>query len=130
MGGPKAPVIKTAQQGSRLGGLNSHQSTRRENCDGSTALADAPGLQRDNFTPRRRPNQIFWHFFCNAEHQLAAAHFGPDILWTYTGVNPKHHEIVKQVGAFPYHRLGLTVHRIDDDLDRLFGELLRHFGAA
>src|SRR4029079_3871238 len=94
------------------------------------ALAGAPGLQRDNFTPRRRPNQIFWYFFCNAEHQLAATHFGPDILWTYTGVDPKHHEIVDQIRAFHDHGFRLSVHGVDDDLDRLFGELLRHLRAT
>ncbi len=45
-------------------------------------------------------------------------------------MDPEHHEIVDQIGAFHDNSFGLSVHGIDDDFDRLFSELLRHLGAA
>src|SRR5450830_954250 len=97
---------------------------------GSAALADAPALQRHDFTPRRAVYHILWHFFGNSEHLLAPAHFGPDIVGMDPGVNPEHHEIIEQVGAFPDHGLGLAVHGVDYDLDRFLGKLLGHLVAA
>ena len=44
--------------------------------------------------------------------------------------DPEHDQIVEQVGAFADHRLAIAVHGVDDDLDRLLGELLGHLGAA
>ena len=45
-------------------------------------------------------------------------------------MHPEHHQIVQQVGAFADNRLGLAVHGIDHDFDRLFGQLFGHLGAA
>src|SRR5262245_65384249 len=108
MGSSNAPVIKTAQQGSGLGGLNSHEPTRRENCDGSTALTDVPSLQRHHLTPRCARYKILGHLFGNAEHQFATAHFCPDVFRAHAGMNPKHNEIVEQIRAFFYDSFGLA----------------------
>src|SRR5262245_23921573 len=130
MGSGQAPVIKTAQQRSWLGGLNGHPYTREENCDGSAALANAPGFKRNYFTPRRAADKILGDFFRKSEHQLASAHLGPDFVGTHAGVNPQHHEIVQQIGAFLHHGFGLAVHCVDDDLDGLFREFLGHLCAT
>ncbi len=45
------------------------------------------------------------------------------------GVDPQNHQIVEEIGAFPHHRFGAAVHGVDDDLDRLFRQLLGHFRA-
>jgi hypothetical protein len=41
-------------------------------------------------------------------------------------VNPEDDEIVEEIRAFLDHGLGLTVHRVDNDLDGFFSELLGH----
>ena len=97
---------------------------------GSAALADAPALQRHDFTSRRDLYQIFWHFFGNTEHQLAPLHFGPDIIGMDPGMDPKYHKIIKQIGAFPDNRLGMAAHGVDYDLDCFLGKLLGHLVAA
>src|ERR1700690_4497859 len=76
---------------------------------GSAALADAPSFQRHNLTPRRGLYQFLRHFFGNAKHLLAPAHLVPDLVGVDPGMNPEHHEIVQQIGAFADHRFGLAV---------------------
>src|SRR5262245_41002967 len=80
MGSGQAPVIKTAQQRSWLGSLNGHPDTGEENCDGSAALANAPGFERDHFTSGCAAHKIFWHLFCDTEHQLAPTNLSTAIL--------------------------------------------------
>src|SRR6478672_2408754 len=92
----------------------------RRECDGSAALANASGFKCHHFTPCGGAHQILRHFFGKAEHQLAPAHFRPDFVRANARVNPQHNKIVKQVGAFLDHRLGLAMHRVNDDFDRLF----------
>ena len=65
-----------------------------------------------------------------AEQALAPGHLGEDVLRPDAGLGPEHDQIVEQIGAFADHRLAIAVHGVDDDLDRLLGELLGHLGAA
>jgi hypothetical protein len=75
-------------------------------------------------------DHILGQFFGDSEHFLASPHFVPDIVRMDAGVGPKNHEIVEKIGAFADHSIGLAVHSVDHDLDRLFAEFLGDFGAA
>jgi hypothetical protein len=96
----------------------------------SAALACATSFQGHDLSPRRSLYHIFWQFFGNSKHPLAPAHLGPDFVGVNPGVNPEHHQIVNKIGAFPYNRFGLTVHRVDNHFDCFFGKLFGHLGAA
>src|SRR6185312_10910095 len=97
---------------------------------GSAALADAPAFDRHDLARRRRLYQFFGQFFGDAEQHFPPPHFGPDVVRTHPRMGPEHHEVVDEIGAFAHNRLGLAVHGVDDDFDRLFRELLGHFGPA
>jgi hypothetical protein len=99
----------------------------------SARFTDAPGFQRHDFPSRHDGRCAFchlWQFLGNTEHLLTASHLGPDVIGADAGVNPKNNEIVDEIGTFPDYGIGVAVHGVDDDLDRFFGELFGHFGAA
>ena len=64
-----------------------------------------------------------------AEQLLAPAHFVPNLRGPNTGRGPHHDQIVEKVGAFADHGRAISVHRVDNDLDGFFYQLLGDLGA-
>src|SRR3569623_64342 len=95
---------------------------------GSAAPASVPAFNRHDHARRGSLYQLFGQFFGDAEQQLAPPHFGPAIVRPHARMRPKYDQIVQEIGAFADHRFRVTLHRVDNDLDRLFGELFGHFG--
>src|SRR5262245_31912600 len=96
----------------------------------SAPLALTTLLERDDLAPRLDVGKILGQLFGDAEQALAPLHLTPHVLRTHARRNPQHDEIVDEVGALAHDCVAVAVHGVDDDLDRLFGELLGHLGAA
>src|SRR5215510_5332921 len=96
----------------------------------SAPLALATLLERDDLAPRLDVGKILGQLFGDAEQALAPLHLAPYVVRTHARRNPQHDEIVDEVGALAHDCVAVAVHGVDDDLDRLFGELLGHLGAA
>src|SRR5271170_3529155 len=69
----------------------------------SASLARTAAFEHDDFATRKIFRQLLGDFFGNAKESLAAVHFLPDILWTDTGGDPQHHQIIDEIGAFLDH---------------------------
>src|SRR5215468_7845243 len=93
-------------------------------------LANAAAFEHYDFAAGKFLGQLLRHFFGNAKEALAPVHFLPDVFGFDAGSDPQDDEIVDEIGAFLDDRFTIAVHRVDYDLDRLFGELLRHLAAA
>jgi hypothetical protein len=57
---------------------------------------------------------------------LALFHLAPHVVGTHAGGGPQHGEIIQKVGALADDGFGLAVDGVDDDLDGLLRQLLRH----
>src|SRR5580704_3452694 len=98
--------------------------------ENSAPLARAAAFEDDDLAPRSVVDELLRHFLGDAEQAFAAVHFLPDVVRTDARRDPQHDEIIDQVGALFDDRFAVAVHGINDDLDRLFGELLGHLAAA
>src|SRR5581483_1567644 len=93
-------------------------------------LADAAALERNHLARQLGVAALLRELLGYAHQALAPLHFLPDFLRLDSGRDPEHDQIVDEVRAFPHDRVAAAVHRVDHDLDGLFGELLRHLGTA
>src|SRR5580704_6075155 len=66
----------------------------------------------------------------DAEQAFAPLHLLPYLARAHAGGRPHHDEIVEEIGALAHDGIAVAVDRVDDDLDRFFGELLGDLGAA
>src|SRR5262249_48353704 len=91
----------------------------------SVTLAQAPGVERDNWSPtdpRRyglgELHGRLRHLLGDAEQHLAPVHFAPNVVGTDTGRSPENSEIIEEIGAFADHGLRVAVDGVDHDFDR------------
>src|SRR5690242_20447479 len=96
----------------------------------SAPLAQAAAFECDDLAARAVVENLFRHLLGDPEQPLAPLHLLPDILRTDAGGDPQHDEMVDEIGAFLDDRFAVAEHGIEDYLDRLLGELLRHLAAA
>ena len=97
---------------------------------GSVPLASAAAVERDDLASRAGVDGMRSSEACRSPSAARGGPSRPRRPGLDAGRDPEHDQIVEQVGAFLDDRVGLAVHRVDDDLDRLFGKLLGHLAAA
>src|SRR5262249_8482067 len=75
------------------------QARRAFRRERSATLANAPAFERDHLARQQWQLGGFWNLLGNPEQPLATFHLLPHFLQVDTGGDPKHHEVVEQIGA-------------------------------